>query len=124
MGLWSRLLEPFVSSTHCHGDRGGQYGGPGGRTEGWELHSALSSGGETGRTSLHMYGMELSAVRVMLGSLEEVLLGQVIRIESDNTMIVFYIFGTVGLSSGGDRSVGYFTTGTGLSRYALLRFPR
>ena len=47
--------------------------------------------------SLHIYGVELSAFRVMLGSLEEVLLGQVIRIESDNTMIVAYIFGTVRL---------------------------
>ena len=30
----SNLLEgePFVSSTHSHCDRGGQYGGPGGRT--------------------------------------------------------------------------------------------
>ena len=70
-----------------------------------------------------MYGVELSEVSVMLGSLVEVLLGQVIRIESDNTTIVFYIFGTVGLSSAGYRSVGCLTTGTGLSLYALLHFP-
>ena len=74
--------------------------------------------------SLHVYGVELSAVHVMLGSLVEVLLGQVIRIESDNTKIVSYSFGTVGLSSAGYRSVGHFTTGTGLSWYALLHFPR
>ena len=60
-------------------------GGPGDLTYGLELHSALSTGGETGRTSLHINGVELSAVRVMLGSLEEALLDQVIRIESDNT---------------------------------------
>ena len=41
--------------------------------------------------SLHINGVELSAVCVMLGSLEEALLGQVIRIESDNTMTVAYI---------------------------------
>ena len=55
-----------------------------------------------------MYGVELSAVRVMLGSLVEVLLGQVIWIEPDNTTIVSYIFSTVGLSSPGYRSIGRF----------------
>ena len=80
-----------VSSTHCHCDRGCQYGWPGGSTWGLELHSALSTGGETGRTSLHINGVELSAVCRMLGSLEEALLGQVIQIESDNTSTVAYI---------------------------------
>ena len=40
-------------------------------------------------------GVELSVVR---SSLVEVLIGQVIRMESNNPMIVSYIFGTVGLS--------------------------
>ena len=55
-----------------------------------------------------MYGVELCAVRVMRGSLETVLLGRMIRIEFDNTTIVSYIFGTVGLSSGGYLSIGRF----------------
>ena len=58
--------------------------------------------------SLHMYGVELSAVHVMLGSLEEVLLGQVIRIESEKHYDCILHLRTVGFSSGGYRSIGRF----------------
>ena len=48
----------------------------------------LHGWGDQKDVALHQW---LSAVRRMLGSLDEALLGQVIRIESDNTSTVAYI---------------------------------
>ena len=64
----------------------------GGHAEGLELHSALFQGcWDWEEMSLHINGLELRAVCLMLCSLGEALLGQVIQIESDNTTTVAYI---------------------------------
>ena len=66
--------------------------GWGGHAQELELHFALFHGlWDQEETLLHINVLVLQAVRLMLCSLGEVLLGQVIRIESDNTTTVAYI---------------------------------
>ena len=64
----------------------------GGHAQGWGLHSTHFHGmWDQKETSLHINVLELRVVRLMLCSLGEALLGQVIWIESDNSKTVAYI---------------------------------
>ena len=66
--------------------------GWGNDAQGLGLHSVLFHGlWDQEEMSLHINVLELRAVRLMLCSLGEAWLGQVIRIESDNTTTVAYI---------------------------------
>ena len=74
--------------------------GWGGHAQGLELHSALFHGlCDQEETSLHINVLELRVVHLMLCSLGETLLGQVIQIEHDNTMTVTYINKEQGICS-------------------------